>query len=113
MKNLNSVILEGIIVSNPCFTPDPTPVEQSARFLLDIDVNSVAIPVLAKHRLAVTCRDRLRTGMSIRTVGRIGFDTAEDAMQVVVIQMEHIEIKPERPAQARQYAEEAIDAAYD
>jgi hypothetical protein len=113
MKNLNSVILEGLIVSDPCFTASTNPVEQSIRFLLDIDSNGVAIPVLAKHRLAVTCRDRLRSGMAIRTVGRIGFDTAEDAMQAVVIQMEHVEVKPERTAQARQYAEEAIDAAYD
>lgn len=107
MRNLNSLILEGILTSAPLYTPGTSNTPAAARFLLDAGTDVPAMPAIAYGRLAVTVRDNLRTGSAIRIVGRLGIDSSLDAMTPVVIIAEHVEIKPVRSAEARAYAEEA------
>jgi len=107
MRNLNSLILEGILASDPLYTPGTSTAPDAARFLLDAGTDVPAMPVIANGRLAVTVREHLRTGSAIRIVGRLGIDASLDAMTPIVIVAEHIEIRPVRSAEARAYAEEA------
>lgn len=107
MRNLNSLILEGILASDPLYTPGTSNAPDVTRFLLDAGPDVPAMPVIAYGRLAATVRDNLRTGSAIRIVGRLGIDASLDAMTPVVIVAEHIEIRTVRSAEARAYAEEA------
>ena len=107
MRNLNSLILEGNLASDPLYTPGTSTTTDAARLLIDAGPDVPAMPVIAYGRLAVTVREHLRTGSTIRIVGRLGIDSSLDAMTPVVIIAEHIEIKPVRSAEARAYAEEA------
>jgi len=107
MRLLNSLLLEGSVTSSPLYTEPSNDRPAAARFLLDAGPDVPAMPVIAYGRLAATVRDNLRTGSSIRLVGRLGIDASLDAMTPVVIVAEHIEIRPVRSAEARAYAEEA------
>jgi len=107
MRLLNSLLLEGSVTSSPLFSEPANDRPAAARFLLDAGPDVPAMPVIAYGRLAVTVRDNLRTGSSIRLVGRLGIDASLDAMTPVVIVAEHIEIRPIRSAEAHAYAEEA------
>lgn len=107
MRLLNSLLLEGSVTSSPLFSEPANDRPAAARFLLDAGPDVPAMPVIAYGRLAVTVRDNLRTGSSIRLVGRLGIDASLDAMTPVVIVAEHIEIRPVRSAEARAYTEEA------
>ena len=107
MRLLNSLLLEGSVTSSPLFSEPANDRPAAARFLLDAGPDVPAMPVIAYGRLAATVRDNLRTGSAIRIVGRLGIDSSLDAMNPVVIQAEHIELKPVRSSEAQAYAEEA------
>ena len=96
MRLLNSLLLEGSVTSSPLFSEPANDRPAAARFLLDAGPDVPAMPVIAYGRLAATVRDNLRTGSAIRRVGRLGIDSSLDAMNPVVIQAEHIELKPVR-----------------
>ncbi len=106
MRLLNSLLLEASVASSPLFSEPANDRPAAARFLLDAGPDVPAMPVIAYGRLAATVRDNLRTGSAIRIVGRLGIDSSLDAMNPVVIQAEHIEIKPVRSPEAQAYAED-------
>lgn len=93
MKNLNSILLEGSLVSEPLFQPGTDTHIPRLRFLLDIDPTVPPIPVTISSRLAITCQARLRTGSAIRVVGQIGVDDSTEAIASIVILPEHVEFK--------------------
>lgn len=95
MKNLNSILLEGALVSEPLFQPGPDTQVPRLRFLLDIDPTVPPVPVTISGKLAITCQARLHTGSAIRVVGRIGVDDSTEAIASIVILPEHIEFKPQ------------------
>jgi primosomal replication protein N len=95
MKNLNSILLEGALVSEPLFQPVSDTQVPRLRFLLDIDPTVPPVPVTISGHLATTCQARLHTGSAIRVVGRIGVDNATEAIASIVILPEHVEFKPQ------------------
>lgn len=95
MKNLNSILLEGAVVSEPLFQSGSDTKVPRLRFLLDIDPTVPPIPVTISGKLAITSQPRLHTGSAIRVVGRIGVDNFAEAIASIVILPEHIEFKPQ------------------
>ena len=107
MRNLNSLILEGLLASDPLYTEAANDRPAAARFLLDAGPDVPAMPAIAYGRLAATVRDTLHVGTSVRLVGRLGIDSSLDAMTPVVIVVEHVEVKHSYSPEARAYAEDA------
>ncbi|MGD9939105.1 MAG: hypothetical protein AB7T74_04810 [Clostridia bacterium] len=81
MKELNSVLLDGHLVS------DPKPAGQGV-FLLDIMNNGQSFTIAAAGKLADAC-ELLTTGRGIRVIG-----TIEHPEAGIRIAAEHIEFKP-------------------
>jgi single-stranded DNA-binding protein len=96
MLNLNSILLEGDLISSPV---DSTGTDGIPRctFSLSSGDAAPAVPVVSYGRLAVRCSGLLDKGSSIRVVGRIAQDlesseaTGSFKLHVVA---EHVEIKP-------------------
>lgn len=107
MRLLNSLLLEGSVTSSPLYTEPANDRPAATRFLLDAGPDIPAMPAIAYGRLAVTVREHLRTGSTIRIVGRLGIDSSLDAMTPVVIVVEHVEVKHSYSPEARAYAEDA------
>ena len=95
---LNSILIEGSVVSTPVYTPGPTEdVFDRCSFSLDCGPSAPSIPVIAHHRLALRCHELLDRGSSVRVVGRVIHDTvaSESAGSfILAVLSEHIEVKP-------------------
>jgi len=96
MKFLNSILLEGDLISSPIASTCSDGIARCAFSLSSGDV-APAVPVVAYGRLAVRCSELLDKGYSIRIVGRISQDlesseaTGTFKLHIVA---EHVEIKP-------------------
>jgi len=107
MRLLNSLLIEGSITSAPLYTEPANDRPAAARFLLDSGPDIPAMPAIAYGRLATVARDTLHVGSAVRLVGRLGIDSSLDAMNPVVIVVEHVEVKHPYSPEARAYAEDA------
>jgi single-strand DNA-binding protein len=107
MRHINSILLECVLTEDPIVTDSEKLALQSCYFSTEtrgID-NKTGMKLLEKSqftveawgKLAQTCKERLKTGSSIRVVGRIKTKQGDDNCDLpeFFIVAEHIEIKPE------------------
>jgi single-stranded DNA-binding protein len=98
MKNLNSILIEGVIQSDPLLdSPVDKDAIPSCSFSLGSEPEAPSVPVVVHSRLAVYCSKNLYRGSSVRVVGHIAQDAeasaASGTFQLYVV-AEHIEVKP-------------------
>ena len=102
MKNLNSILLEGDLISTPIPSTSPDGITQCT-FSLTSGDSVPAVPVIAYGRLAIRCSELLDKGSSIRIVGRIAQDLEASAASgsfCLRLIAEHVEIKPKVTSRA-------------
>ncbi len=98
MRNLNSILLEGVLLEDPILALPPDG-ESPARctFSLASDPDPASVPIVVYGRLAAYCSKYLFQGSSLRIVGRIAQDTeataATGSFKLCVV-AEHVEVKP-------------------
>jgi primosomal replication protein N len=96
MKFLNSILLEGDLISSPVASPGSDGIPRCTFSLASGDA-APAVPVIAYGRLAMRCSELLDKGSSIRVVGHIAQDlesseaTGSFKLHIVA---EHVEVKP-------------------
>jgi single-stranded DNA-binding protein len=96
MKFLNSILLEGDLISSPVASTSSEGIPRCT-FSLTSGDDAPVVPVISYGRLAVRCSELLDKGSSIRVVGRISQDiessesTGSFKLHIVA---EHVEIKP-------------------
>jgi single-strand DNA-binding protein len=108
MKNLNSILIEGVLKADPLYrvTPKGTPVCTfsivSKRYYgadSDLQEEVSFFNVEAWSKLAEMCNEKGHEGRGARVVGRLREDrwTGSDGKQhsKVVIVAEHVEFRPE------------------
>ena len=106
MNQLNSILLEGSLTADPVITDSEDSVLGSCYFPIEtkrIEKNKGSrkqviscFTVEAWGKLSDVCRERLKSGMGVRAVGRIKTkqdDDHEDLPEFYIV-AEHIEIKP-------------------
>ena len=98
MKNLNSILIEGVIQSDPLLDlPADEDAIPSCTFSLGSEPEALSVPVVVHSRLAVYCSKNLYRGSNVRVVGHIAQD-AEASATMGTFQLrivaEHIEVKP-------------------
>jgi single-stranded DNA-binding protein len=109
MRNLNSILLEGDLISSPVASTCSDGIPRCTFSLASGDT-AAAVPVITYGHLAVRCSGLLDKGASIRVVGRIAQDlesseaTGSFKLHVVA---EHVEIKP---SSSRKLPTEAANA---
>lgn len=101
MNNLNSLIIEGIVESDPVITVSAkgTPICSftliSKRVFKDDGVSqkedAVEVTVETWDRIAEICRQRCVKGCVVRVVGRLKQNAADGKIKVIA---EHIEFRP-------------------
>ncbi len=105
MNQLNSVLLEGFAMNEPV---DIEHQDNNSSCYFLVESNRIAIisgsnkeekstfTIQAFGKVAEICRDRLRSGLCLRVVGRIRSKQENDHIDFpeVFIVAEHIEIKP-------------------
>jgi single-strand DNA-binding protein len=105
MNNLNSVLLEGVLLGNPDCQPDEkgNPVCRltlvSSRFFRTdggTEKETCRIDVETTGKLALLCKKNGREGRGVRVVGRLKQERAEGkpAARVVIV-AEHVEFRPD------------------
>lgn len=96
---LNSILVEGTVLSAVSFTPATDTSPDRASFSIDCGPSAPSIPILAQGRLALRCRT-LAPGTLVRLVGRLHHD-AEASSQSghfsLVVLVEHVEVAPAIP----------------
>jgi hypothetical protein len=98
MRNLNSILIEGVLLDTPVLsraTSDDEP--DRCTFSIGSEPEAASVPVVSYGRLALRCSKLLDKGSVIRTVGHIALDpeaTARKSAPVLYILAEHIEIRP-------------------
>lgn len=112
MKNLNSILIEGIIQSDPLLeSPTQEEAVPTCTFTLGSEPEAPSVPVVVHSRLAVYCSKNLYRGSGIRVVGRVAQDGAASAaagtFRLCVI-AEHIEVKA--PSYSKVDSEEIANA---
>ena len=131
MNHLNSVLLEGVLVDNPKLIPLVDPPNgirlvkfdvASDRFYVDREgnkaVETVFIPVQCWGMLGDRCLEKLRKGMTCRTVGRLrlcrwvaGDGSSRKAIEIVA---NHLEFRnPKRPGGGKSGTEVLEDTEND
>jgi len=102
MKNLNSILLEGDLITQPISSTGPDGIAQCT-FSLTSGENAPSVPVITYHKLAIRCSELLDKGSSIRIVGRIAQDVEASAASgsfCLRVIAEHVEIKPQVSSRA-------------
>lgn len=99
MSNLNSVLIEGVLVRNPELSYTPKGLA-TCKFQLSsrrsfkkddkVEEEVSCFDVSCWGRLAEVCGDYLKRGHGVRVVGRL----AQDESKQVYVLAEHIEFKP-------------------
>jgi hypothetical protein len=98
MRNLNSILLEGILLEAPVLTASST-VDAPAKCTFSIisEPDAPSVPIITYGRLALRCSQILTKGSAIRAVGRIAQDikaTAATGTFRLCVVTEHVELKP-------------------
>jgi len=90
MNNLNSILVEGKLPSDPQASEGRT-----LFYVLSVRYDKAQfyetlVPVKTTGRLAEVCADYLKAGRGVRVVGRLAQDNTE-----LYVHAEHVEFKPE------------------
>lgn len=100
MRNLNSILIEGLVLASPPLASHTGPEGLLyCTFSLASGSDAPSIPVIAYSRLAARCTELLYEGSSVRVVGRIAQDveaTATTGSFRLHVIAEHIEVQPSR-----------------
>jgi len=112
MKNLNSILIEGIIQSDPLLeSPAQEDGDPTCTFTLGSEPEAPSVPVVVYSRLAIYCSKNLYRGSGIRVVGHIAQDAPASAatgtFRLCVV-AEHIEVKA--PSYSKEDSEETANA---
>ena len=96
MNSLNSVLIEGVLVTDPCPCDDYIChfIIVSDRFYKEVETiekESSYFSIKAIGRLGEKCLSDLKKGRGVRVVGRLKQDG--NAGQVIIV-AEHVEFKP-------------------
>jgi len=98
MRNLNSILIEGVLLDTPILsraTSDNEP--DRCIFSIGSEPEAASVPVVTYGRLALRCSQILTKGSVIRVVGRIAQDvdaTAATGTFRLCVVAEHIEPRP-------------------
>jgi single-stranded DNA-binding protein len=108
LNDLNSVLLGGTVAKEPVVSYDPKGVprcllviasERYLRYENGMEKQTTDMQVYTKGRLAEQCMKCCHAGRKVRVVGRLqilsGKNTEGRAVSRVVIEAEHVEVKPE------------------
>jgi primosomal replication protein N len=109
MKFLNSILLEGDLISSPVSSTGPDGIPRCTFSLASGDT-APAVPVITYGRLAERCSGLLGMDSSIRVVGHIAQDLESSEATgsfMLHIVAEHVEIKP---SSSHKLLTEAVDA---
>jgi len=98
MRNLNSLLLEGVLLDTPVYSGATSADEPDwCTFTIGSEPDAPSVPVVTYGRLALRCSQILTKGSGIRVVGRLAQDveaTASSGTFRLCVIAEHIEIKP-------------------
>jgi hypothetical protein len=98
MRNLNSLLLEGVLLDTPVYSGATSADEPDwCTFTIGSEPEAPSVPVVTYGRLALRCSQILTTGSVIRVVGHIAQDaeaTATTGTFRLCVVAEHIEIRP-------------------
>jgi hypothetical protein len=98
MRNLNSILIEGVLLDTPILsraTSDNEP--DRCIFSIGSEPEAASVPVVTYGRLALRCSQILTKGSVVRAVGRLAQDveaTAVSGSFRLCILAEHIEPRP-------------------
>jgi Single-stranded DNA-binding protein len=113
MRNLNSILLEGVLLGDPALSlPTDDQVPARCTFSIASDPDPASVPIVVYGRLAAYCSKNLYEGSVIRIVGRIAQDpeaTAATGSFCLCVVAEHIEIKP---STSKRITVEAADVGF-
>jgi len=110
MRFLNSILLEGDLISSPVSSPGTDSIARCT-FSLSSGDTAPTVPIITYSRLATRCSELLDKDSSIRVVGRIAQNlesseaTGSFKLHIVA---EHVEIRP--AARLQPATVEAADA---
>lgn len=112
MRNLNSILIEGVLIDAPVLTvPSTADAPAKCTFSIISEPDAPSVPVVVYARLADYCSHHLFQCSSLRIVGRLAQDveaTASSGNFRLCIVAEHIEIKP--ASTLNRISEEAANA---
>lgn len=100
MNNLNSILIEGCLISNPKLKKISNNISRCEfrissyghyQTCIDIQQETLNIDVVCYKRLADICGEYLDKGRCIRVVGRLFYNG-----ESIKIKAEHIEFKPQK-----------------
>ncbi len=98
MRNLNSILLEGILLDDPILAaPSTADAPAKCTFTIGSEPDAPSVPIVVYGRLALRCSQILTKGSTLRIVGRIAQDvdaTAATGIFHLCVVAEHIEPKP-------------------
>jgi single-strand DNA-binding protein len=115
MNNLNSILLEGEMVSDPHYQNDKSG-KPACRFTLSssrffkadggIEKETGYFDIETNGKLAVQCRQNGRQGRGLRVVGRLKQEhsrnaAGEPAARILIV-AEHVEVRPSRTQSQKQ-----------
>jgi hypothetical protein len=93
---LNSILVEGTVLSAVSFTPATATSPDRVSFFIDCGPSAPSIPILVQDRLALRCR-ALSPGTLVRLVGRLHHDaeaSTQSSRFSLVVLVEHVELVP-------------------
>ena len=97
MRNLNSILIEGVLLGNPIIDSPPADAPAKCTFSIGSEPDAPSVPIVVYGRLALRCSQILTKGSTLRIVGRIAQDvdaTAATGIFHLCVIAEHIEPKP-------------------
>ena len=97
MRNLNSILIEGVLLGNPIIDSPPADAPAKCTFSIGSEPDVPSVPIVVYGRLAHSALKNLYQGSVIRVVGRIAQDTDTTATTGtfhLCVVAEHIEPKP-------------------